>query len=390
MHSVDIEINNNLSDGEMMTNEESISALAPVVDDMSITLLAGRVSSSRPALEQAEEAERLGFKRVWIPERYSNKEIGALLSGMAARTSRLGVGSGPLSALSRYPIVMAAMFATLSSMHGSERVCFGVGRGGGTDKWFPHFGFKYANYEVMLDQVFIIRELLKGRRIEHLGAAGDFRGLEIGDNIPEIVPEFAFFHMGGPVASKIAANPMFDSNASCNIQSAEAHGKWIKATLAECERIGRDPATIKFISPVTSAPNMSEEDSRDLIACRIIQYLSFPNLGERLRIQNGWSKRECDKLMNHPLLADVLSAGDKLVDHSFTRSQLMEVAKHVPESWMRSAGVMGSIDECVKALQLYKDAGADEIDFYGSTPSDNAELLSAWRDHTAKLNGAVV
>jgi 5,10-methylenetetrahydromethanopterin reductase len=170
---------------------------------------------------------------------------------------------------------------------------------------------------------------------------------------------------------------------SCNCQSAEAHGASIQMTLRECERIGRDPSTLRFISPVTSAPDMSEEGTRDMIACRIIQYLSFPLLGERLRLANGWSKAECEKLLNHPLVGKVMSGGaDKLVDQAFTRPQLMEAAKHVPESWMRDVGIMGSIDECVKAMQLYKDAGADEIDLYGSSPAENAELIRAWRQHS--------
>ena len=101
----------------------------PVVDDLSITLLAGRVSTPAPAIEQAVEAERLGFKRIWIPERYSNKEAGVLLGAIAARTSRLGVGSGPLSISSRYPVVTAALGATLNSAFG-PRMTLGVGRGG--------------------------------------------------------------------------------------------------------------------------------------------------------------------------------------------------------------------------------------------------------------------
>lgn len=372
----------------MSAKENSANTtLEPVVEDLSITLLAGRVKDASVALTQAEEAERLGFKRVWIPERYSNKECGALLGGMAARTSRLGVGSGPLSALSRYPIVMAAMFATLQSMYGGKRICFGMGRGGGSDQWFPHFGFKFAKYDELVDYVYIVKQLLLGKRIEHVGPAGDFRGLEIADKTPGPIPEFAFFHMGGPVASKIGAHPVFDMTGSCNIQSAEAHGESIKATLKECERIGRDPKTLKFISPVTSAPDMDEEGSRNYIACRIVQYLSFPVLGERLRMMNRWDKAEADKLMSHPLVSDVMKSGDKLVDQAFTRPQLMEVAKHVPESWMRNTGIMGSIDECVKAMQLYKDAGTDEIDFYGSTPAENASLIRAWREHTKKSKG---
>ena len=38
-------------------------------------------------------------------------------------------------------------------------------------------------------------------------------------------------------------------------------------------------------------------------------------------------------------------------------------------------------------LQDYRDAGADEISFYGSSPTDNAKLIGAWREHSAARAG---
>lgn len=351
------------------------ATLDPVVEDMSITLLAGRVDSAAPALTQAEEAEQLGFKRVWIPERYTNKECGALLGGMAARTTRLGVGSGPYTISSRYPIVSAAMFATLQSMYGSNRITIGVGRGG-PPNWYPKFGFTQTSYDELLDYAFILKQLLSGKRIEHLGAAGDFRGLEIADKTPGPPPEIWFFHMGGPKASKFAANPLFDGVALCNIVTAEAHAVSFETTRKEAERIGRDPKTLKFISPVTTAPDMNDDDTRTLIASRIVIYLKHPGIGERLRLLNGWGLEEANAIRNHPLFSSAITEN---IDFSFRREQLLEVARMVPEAWMRTTGAMGSSSECVKALQLYRDAGADEIDLYGSTPAQNANMIKLWR-----------
>jgi hypothetical protein len=33
----------------------------------------------------------------------------------------------------------------------------------------------------------------------------------------------------------------------------------------------------------------------------------------------------------------------------------------------------------VRTLQDFRDAGADEVTTYGSTPAQNAELIAAWR-----------
>lgn len=349
--------------------------LEPVAEDMSIHLLPGRVDTAAPAIPQAEQAERLGFKRIWIPERYSNKELGPLLGAIAARTTRLGVGSGPLSIKARFPIVLASMFATLQSIFGGQRVTLGIGRGG-PHEWFPHFGFNQATYDELLDYVYIIKRLWAGERIEHVGPAGDFRGLEIADKTPGPPPEVCVYHMGGPKASKIAANPLFDSVALCNIVCAEGDAESIEITRKEAERVGRDPSTLKFIAPVTTAPDMSEEETLNLIGGRIIIYLQMPGLGERLRVMNRWSLEDANRIRNHPYFSEMKTA---LIDQSFRRAQLLEVAKLIPESWLRQTGGVGSSAEVVKMLQQFKDAGADEITLYGSTPAENAEVLRLWR-----------
>jgi len=43
----------------------------------------------------------------------------------------------------------------------------------------------------------------------------------------------------------------------------------------------------------------------------------------------------------------------------------------------------GTPTECVEQLQSFRDAGADEIATYGSTPAQNAELIAVWRDRAA-------
>lgn len=363
------------------------SAMDPVVEDMSITLLAGRVPSASPALSQAEEAERFGFKRVWIPERYTNKEAGVLLSAIAARTSRLGIGTGPLTINARPPIVTAALGATLSSLFGS-RFTLGVGRG--PKQWDPGYGFSMADYPTLIDLADIIKRLWRGETIQRDGPAGNYRGLRLADPLDGPVPDIIFFHLGGPQASKVAANPVFDSVGLCNITTADAMRRSIEMTKQECARIGRDPSTLKFIAPVTTACELSETETLIMVAVRIAVYLQLPLLGDALVKLNRWDERVVNEIRNHPLFQNqgVSTAVQSPrreettgADQNFRREdpRLIEVSRLVPESWLCACAAIGSADECVKALQRYRDAGADEIDIYSSTPAQNATLIRAWR-----------
>jgi 2-methylisocitrate lyase-like PEP mutase family enzyme len=69
------------------------------------------------------------------------------------------------------------------------------------------------------------------------------------------------------------------------------------------------------------------------------------------------------------------------VDHRFHREDLMEVANLVPDEWVYETSLSGPIEDCVARMQAYRDAGADEICFYGSTTAENASLIGAWREH---------
>ena len=70
------------------------------------------------------------------------------------------------------------------------------------------------------------------------------------------------------------------------------------------------------------------------------------------------------------------------VDHHFHREDLMEVAKLVPNEWLYETSLTGSVDDCINTMQAYKDAGAHEICFYGSTPAENAGPIRGWREHS--------
>src|SRR3954469_9866736 len=104
------------------------SALAPVAQDMSAFIIAGAVGSEHkeqqyetnsrtPAqgIQDAVDAERVGFRRVWLSERIDIKWADVILAGAAARTSRLEVCTGVIDPPTRHPWAMAALGATMQS-----------------------------------------------------------------------------------------------------------------------------------------------------------------------------------------------------------------------------------------------------------------------------------
>ena len=230
-----------------------------------------------------------------------------------------------------------------------------------------------------MDYVDVIKRLWRGETIAHAGPAGDFKGLRLPDPLDVAPPDVVFFHLGGPQASKAAANPVFDGVALANITTPDAMRRSIEMTRKECERIGRDPATLRFIAPVTSAPELDEIRTRVEVAVRIVVYINLPILGDMLIKLNHWDEKTVNTIRNHPAFRNI---GSGTVDQNFQREQLVEMSKMVPDEWLSEVAALGSIDDCVMTLQRYRDAGVDEIDLYGSSPMQNAGLIRAWRKHT--------
>jgi hypothetical protein len=59
---------------------------------------------------------------------------------------------------------------------------------------------------------------------------------------------------------------------------------------------------------------------------------------------------------------------------------MMDAAALIPDEWMLDSSAFGTSEECAASLRRFADAGADEIATYGSTPTQNAGLIAAWKE----------
>src|ERR1700761_1165555 len=91
------------------------------VADLSAYVISGRVlarprvtryvTDSRSVAEGIQDgvdAENLGFRRVFLSERWNLKEAGVLLAAVGARTSRIDLCTGVIPPASRHPMHAAA------------------------------------------------------------------------------------------------------------------------------------------------------------------------------------------------------------------------------------------------------------------------------------------
>lgn len=352
------------------------------IDDLSAFIIAGRVKAQAspdsetaartPAqgIEDAIEAERIGFRRVFVSERWNLKEAGLLLAAAGARTSRIDLATGVLTPASRHPLHAAAIGSTMHATFG-PRFILGLGRG--DDSVYAGTGLRAFGFDAIVDYVNIIRGLWRGETVSYHGPAGSYERLAMGDRHDGPDPEIWFGSFGLPKGADAAARAFDGVLLPPNMTPAATHASVVRIREA-CERLGRDPASIRIAQCVITAPELDELETRQLAHGRAVTYLQAPGYRDALIKINGWDPGVVQRLAEHELFRGT----DVIADNRFHRAELLGPAELIPDEWMEDSCALGSVSDCVASLRRFREAGADEIITYGSTPRQNAGLARAW------------
>jgi 5,10-methylenetetrahydromethanopterin reductase len=359
--------------------------LPPVTDDFSAFIIAGAVSSDASKFERETEgrtpaqgiqdgvdAEQIGFRRVFLSERWDLKEADVILAGIGALTTRLELATGIIVPTTRHPWMPAALGATMHSCFG-PRFVLGLGRG--DVGAFRGMGIPMTTTKAMVESAKITRRLWAGESVSYTGQLGSFTALAFAETYHGPQPPIwiaGFCHERGAAAAAEA----FDGVILPPMLTPDAVAAAVLRIRTACERIGRDPAEIRVVAPVVTAPDMDEVETASISAGRLVTYLQYPLYGDVLATANNWDLETVNRMRNHEQFQNL----NRAADLTFHRHEMLGPASVIPWSWITDCSAVGTVSECVTSLQRFIDAGADEVTTYGSTPRQNAALLAAWRD----------
>src|SRR5207249_11562745 len=113
------------------------------------------------------EAERLGAESVWTPEAWGHDAVSPL-AFLAARTSRIRLGTGIMQAGTRTPALIAMTAMSLNAMSGG-RFMLGLGVSGPQviEGWH---GIRFERpVQRMRETVEIVRRAVRGERLAYKG-----------------------------------------------------------------------------------------------------------------------------------------------------------------------------------------------------------------------------
>lgn len=344
-----------------------------VVPELGTFILPGRITDPRPGLQEAIDAERAGFNRIWFSERYDLKEMGVITGAVSALTSRINFASGLLAAGSRHPLMTAAWAATTQALFGN-RLTIGIGRGV-RDILAPQ-GMRCLNLRETADYASIVRRLLIGERVSYEGPLGTFPEMcmvDVGHTPP---PPLVLGCYGGEKAMDLAVR-CFDGVFLHPFLSLDAVAESVRFRDEAALRHDRDPAEVPVIHEIVAAPDLDGDETTAVVHARALTYLMAGDYGKFLMKRNRWDRALLQPVLEHPVFASARSG--VTADQAFHRSQLLEAARLLPSRWIEPSAAIGTPAQCVDRLREYLDVGAAEICLHGSSPSQLSPVLDAWR-----------
>jgi 5,10-methylenetetrahydromethanopterin reductase len=338
------------------------------LDRIGAYVLPGRVDDPAVAIGQARAAEHLGLGSVWIGERYGTKDIGPLAGAIGQATEKVRIGTAITHFSVRHPIALASMAMTLQALT-QDRFLLGVGRS--VPPLWKAFGLPQMTNAVITDSAMMMRTLFKGERVSYDGPAGRFPALRLGD-VPNVQAPPLLFAAIGPRSLELAGRH-FDGVILHPFLTPEAVTRSTKIVRDAAAEAGRSRADVRSYAIVVTAPDLTPSEEAAVVGSRAVTYFQIRGFGERLAGVNGWETEPLEPLRAHPMLANLRGSADG----TFTRDQLLDVAKLLPAEWLASASATGTAGHCAAQIERYLDAGADEIILHGSTP----ELLGPLVQH---------
>lgn len=247
------------------------------------------LTDANTVVRLAEHAERLGYSQFGVAEGWTHDAF-ALLSRIAACTSRIGLEAGVISIWSRTPAALAMGASTLQ-IASENRFRLGLGTSSPPLIEGLH-GFEWQRpLTRMRSTVASVRGLLAGERSP--SALEGVRGVRLGGLAQEPVP--LMLAGLGPRSIRLAGEL-----ADCWLPFMWARTRIEdgRALLREGEAVAADPAPTSINAAVPIALAEEEETSRMLAAGWLLTYLTRmgPLYARMLREQFGFG-REIDALL---------------------------------------------------------------------------------------------
>lgn len=284
-------------------------------------------------VELARQAENAGCESVWIAETRITRDGFVPAGAIAARTERIGIGTGIVNVFTRGPVLSAISFATLDEASGGRAIA-GLGTGSPLVLAAQGQGFEKPLTRLR-EYAEVQRLLLRGGLVHYQGATIQVAGAQL---------EFAPFradipiHLGvtGPKALELAGE--LADGAMLNGFLPPAYVTRARQRIAAgAARVGRDPGAIDVSMALITAVDADGAAARDAARPFVAMYMTrMPNIAAEMGFDDEALAR---------VRAAVAEGG------------IPAGLPYVTDAMVTAVTVAGTPDECLARIADYRAAG---------------------------------
>lgn len=268
--------------------------------------------------ERAALAESLGYESVWATHTVTREPL-QVLAAYAARTERIGLGTGIVPLISRHPIVTAMEAATLDEASGG-RLTLGIGISHRSlvEGWYGSTFDKPLGR--MREYATIVRTLLDEGTVHHEGehytARFSFLGYQPRKGIRVVFAALA------PGMLRLAAE--LADGVVLWMCSPRYIRETIRPTIDEAlEKHGRDPASFDIVAAVPSGLTENPDGARDAFRLAAQPYTQLPFYRRAIEAGGHAEALEASDA-GEPLPASFIDAMAGIGDAGAVRAKLEE------------------------------------------------------------------
>jgi 5,10-methylenetetrahydromethanopterin reductase len=342
--------------------------IATDLPELSCYLLPGHTTSPADAIQEAQQAEAMGLGKVWLSERFDVKDAGVICAAALAVTKTLRVATAATNIHTRHPMVLATMCASLHYLSGGR---FELGLARGVAIRNQLMGLESVSNAQLVEGLAVLRTLWRGEKIMgHDGAMGKLPYLSMGDWLDADIPvNFVGF---GPKSLRFAG-AHFDGVHLHTFITDEGLARAKALVQQGASEAGRDPDQVQVYSVCATALEPTREDHLRKLVARMATYMQAPGYAEMLIDLNGWDREVLTAFRANETVASMPGG----IDSVATLEQLEELSTLIPDEWLSAA--VGSAEECAQAWKNQLSKGADGVVIHGSTPTEFAPIIDAYR-----------
>lgn len=289
-------------------------------------------------LRAAVLAEEKGFGAVWKGESNSRDPV-VILSSIAARTTRIELGTAVYHIFGRSPVTAAILSAVLNELSGG-RFILGLGVAGPVlAAWH---GESYEKpIRQMREYVEIVRQVYAGQKLEFSGTYFSSRGFKIAFTCEH--PLRIYIAALGPQMSRLAGR--IGDGVLINMATPPLVAEIAEGARGAGREAGRDPAAFAVVAKVRCSINPDLTAARDALK----KVLAFYCLAA------GYKEMLVDRMG--------LETEVQMVNETWKAKGFKEAARQIPDEMLCAVPMIASTSpgEVREALKPYFAAGATRM-----------------------------